>query len=443
MHNTCTFAPLNLQKPDNPICMKLFTRKRIFEAVVIVVVAILLVFTVDYYMSALRKPLPDNAYVPEPRIEYGIVVDSFYVVNDVVKANENLSTILMTYNTSMMTIEQLVTKAAGIFDVRKIKTGNKYTILCSNDSLKRAEYFIYESNPTQYVVFEMGDSLHVHIGQKEVEVRIKTASNKITSSLWNAMVEIKASPNLTIALSEIFAWTIDFYAIQKGDNFTAIYEELFVDGESIGLGNILSARFNSSGKDNFAFRFVQDNATDYFDEKGQSLRRAFLKAPLKFSRISSHFSHSRLHPVLRIRRPHHGVDYAAPKGTPVHSIGNGTVIEVRYAGGAGRMIKIKHNSTYTTAYLHLSGYAKGINKGSHVQQGQVIGYVGSSGLSTGPHLDFRFYKNGTPIDPLKVESPPALPVKKELTDSFNVIKSVQFRKLDSLNMQAKQTIRPI
>jgi len=423
--------------------MKLFTRKRILEAVVIVVVAILLAFTVDYYMSALRKPLPDNAYVPEPRIEYGIVVDSFYVVKDLVKANENLSTILMNYSTSMITIEQLVTTAAGIFDVRKIRTGNKYTILCSNDSLKKAQYFIYESNPTEYVVFEMGDSLHVHIGQKEVEVRIKTASNKIVSSLWNAMSEIKASPNLTIALSEIYAWTIDFYAIQKGDNFTAIYEELFVEGESIGLGNILSARFNSNGKDNFAFRFEQDNRTDYFDEKGQSLRRAFLKAPLKFSRISSHFSNSRLHPVLRIRRPHHGVDYAAPKGTPVHSIGNGTVIEARYAGGAGRMIKIKHNSTYSTAYLHLSGYAKGINRGSHVQQGQVIGYVGSSGLSTGPHLDFRFYKNGSPIDPLKVESPPALPVKKELTDSFNLVKSVQFRKLDSLNMPVKHTIRPI
>lgn len=423
--------------------MKLFTRKRILEALVIVVVAILLVFTVDYYMSALRKPLPDNAYVPEPRIEYGIVVDSFYVVKDLVKANENLSTILMNYSTSMITIEQLVTTAAGIFDVRKIRTGNKYTILFSNDSLKKAQYFIYESNPTEYVVFEMGDSLHVHIGQKEVEVRIKTASNKIASSLWNAMSEIKASPNLTIALSEIYAWTIDFYAIQKGDNFTAIYEELFVEGESIGLGNILSARFNSNGKDNFAFRFEQDNRTDYFDEKGQSLRRAFLKAPLKFSRISSHFSNSRLHPVLRIRRPHHGVDYAAPKGTPVHSIGNGTVIEARYAGGAGRMIKIKHNSTYSTAYLHLSGYAKGINRGSHVQQGQVIGYVGSSGLSTGPHLDFRFYKNGSPVDPLKVESPPALPVKKELTDSFNLVKSVQFRKLDSLNMPVKHTIRPI
>lgn len=423
--------------------MKRFTKRRIIEAIAIVIVAVLLIFTLDYYLSALHKPLPDQVYVPEPKMEYGMVVDSFFVVKDVVKSNENLSSILLKYNTSMIAVEQLVTKAAGIFDVRKIRAGNKYTVLSSNDSLRKAEYFIYETNPTEYVVFETGDSLHVHLGQKEVEVRIRTASNTISSSLWNAMNEIGASPNVTVALSEIYAWTIDFYSIQKGDNFTAIYEELVVDGETIGMGNILSARFNHGGKDNFAFRFVQDNKPDYFDDKGQSLRRAFLKAPLKFSRISSHFSNSRLHPVLRIRRPHHGVDYAAPKGTPVHSIGNGTVIEVRYAGGAGRMIKIRHNAMYTTAYLHLSGYAKGISKGAHVQQGQVIGYVGSSGLSTGPHLDFRFYKNGSPVDPLKVESPPALPVKKELADSFNIVKLQQGRKLDSISMPVKNILKPI
>ena len=424
--------------------MKIFTRKRIIEAAAIILIAITLLFALDYYMSALRKaPVNENAYLPEPRVEYGIVVDSFYVVKDVVKANENLSSILLNYNTPMGTIEQLVTKAAGLFDVRKIKTGNKYTLLCSNNIEKTAEYFIYESSPTDYVVFEIGDSLHVHLGEKEVIVKTKTASGTISSSLWNAMAEINASPNLTIALSEIYAWTVDFYAIQKGDNFTAIYEELFVEGESVGLGNILSARFNQGGKDNYAFRFVQDNNTDYFDEKGQSLRRAFLKAPLKFSRISSRFSNSRLHPVLRIRRPHHGVDYAAPKGTPVHTIGSGTVTDVRYAGGAGRMVKIKHNSTYSTAYLHLSGYGPGVRAGARVQQGQVIGYVGSSGLSTGPHLDFRFYKNGSPIDPLKVESPPALPVKKELMDSFNQVKLIRGRQLDSLNMPVKHTIRPI
>ncbi len=420
------------------------TKKNIIIASVLFALALVLTFSLDYYFTRLDKaPVADNEYLPEPRVEYGIVVDSFQVVRDEVKQGENLSTILMQYNLDMGTIEQLVQKSAGIFDVRKIKKGNKYTVLLTKDSIQRAHYFIYESTPTQYVIFEAGDSLHVHAGEKDIVVKIKTTSGSISSSLWNTMAEMKTNPNLTIALSEIFAWTIDFYAIQKGDNFTAIYEELFVDGEPIGLGNILSARFNHNGKDNFAYRFIQDGTADYFDEKGQSVRRAFLKAPLKFSRISSRFSNSRMHPVLRIRRPHHGVDYAAPKGTPVHTIGSGTVTDVRYAGGAGRMIKIRHNSTYSTAYLHLSGYAKGIHSGARVQQGQVIGYVGSSGLSTGPHLDFRFYKNGSPVDPLKVESPPSLPVKAEYMADYNKIRLYQGRMLDSLNMPQKASLMPL
>lgn len=424
--------------------MRYFTRRRIIIGSALVLAVLVTVFSLDYYFTALRRaPEPDNKYIPEPRVEYGIVIDSFQVVKDEVKSNENLSTILMQYNLDMGTIEQLVQKATGVFDVRKIKVGNKYTVLLTNDSVPTAHYFIYESSPTQYVIFEAGDSIHVHAGEKEIVTRIKTASGTISSSLWNTMAEMKANPNLTIALSEIFAWTIDFYAIQKGDNFTAIYEELYVEGEPIGLGNILSARFKHNGKDNFAFRFVQDDKADYFDEKGQSVRRAFLKAPLKFSRISSKFSNSRLHPVLRIRRPHHGVDYAAPKGTPVHSIGNGTVTDVRYAGGAGRMVKIRHNSTYSTAYLHLSGYGPGIRAGAHVQQGQVIGYVGSSGLSTGPHLDFRFYKNGAPVDPLRVESPPSLPVKKDLMAEYTRLRLDMGRKLDSLNIPKKASLMPI
>ncbi len=423
---------------------KYFTKKRILATAVILLIAVSLAFGLDYYYTGLHEaPEAENEYIPEPIIEYGIVVDSFMVIKDEVKANENLSTILLKYNLDMGSIEQLVQNAAGIFDVRKIRAGNKYTVLLTTDSVNKAHYFIYESSPTKYIVFEAGDSLHVHAGEKEIEIRIKTASGTITSSLWNTMKEMNANPNLTIALSEIYAWTIDFYGIQKGDNFTALYEELFVDGEPIGLGNIITARFNHNGKDNFAFRYVQNDIPDYFDEKGQSLRRAFLKSPLKFSRISSHFSHSRLHPVLRIRRPHHGVDYAAPKGTPVHSIGMGTVTDVRYAGGAGRMVKIKHNATYTTAYLHLSGYGPGIRQGARVQQGQVIGYVGSSGLSTGPHLDFRFYKNGTPVDPLKVESPPSIPVRKELMADYTKLRLDLGRKLDSLNIPSKASLMPI
>jgi murein DD-endopeptidase MepM/ murein hydrolase activator NlpD len=425
--------------------MTFITRKRLLEVVVIIAVALLLLFAVDYYVSGLNK-IPDDeetVYEPVPRYEFGIAVDSLIIVKDQVKSGDNLSSILLKYKIGQQAVEKLVQKSEGIFDVRRIKAGNKYTVLCTNDSLRKAVYLIYEQSPTRYVVFETADSLHIHTGEKEVTVRIRAASGKITSSLWNAVIDAGASPNLAVELSEIYAWSIDFYAIQPGDNFTVFYEELVVDNEQIGMGNISSARFNHAGKDIYAFRYIQDGAVDYFDETGMSLRKAFLKAPLKFSRISSRFSNSRLHPVLRIRRPHHGVDYAAPKGTPVHTVGSGTVTDVRYAGGAGRMVKIKHNATYSTAYLHLSGYGPGIKAGVRVSQGQVIGYVGSTGLSTGPHLDFRFYKNGTPVDPLKVESPPALPVKKELLVDFNQMRLKLIRQHDSLTMPAKRTVRPI
>lgn len=425
--------------------MTFITRKRLLEVVVIVTVALLLLFAVDYYVSGLNKaPVEEETvYEPVPRYEFGIAVDSLIIVKDQIKSGDNLSSILLKYKIGQQAVEKLVRKSEGIFDVRKIKAGNKYTVLCSNDSLRKAVYLIYEQSPTRYVVFETGDSLHIHTGEKEVTVRVRAASGKITSSLWNAVIDAGASPNLAVELSEIYAWSIDFYAIQPGDNFTVFYEELVVDNEQIGMGNISSARFNHAGKDIYAFRFIQDGAVDYFDETGMSLRKAFLKAPLKFSRISSRFSNSRMHPVLRIRRPHHGVDYAAPKGTPVHTVGSGTVTDVRYAGGAGRMVKIKHNATYSTAYLHLSGYGPGIKAGTRVSQGQVIGYVGSTGLSTGPHLDFRFYKNGTPVDPLKVDSPPALPVKKELLVDFNQMRLKLIRQHDSLTMPAKRTVMPI
>lgn len=425
--------------------MKFITRKRLLEIVAVVAVALLLLFAVDYYVSGLNT-VPDEeetVYEPVPRYEFGIAVDSLIIIKDEVRSGDNLSSILLKYKIGQQAVEKLVRKSEGIFDVRKIKAGNKYTVLCSNDGLRKAVYLIYEQSPTRYVVFETGDSLHIHTGEKEITVRIRAASGKITSSLWNAVIAAGASPNLAVELSEIYAWSIDFYAIQPGDNFTVFYEELVVDNEQIGMGNISSARFNHAGKDIYAFRYIQDGAVDYFDETGMSLRKAFLKAPLKFSRISSRFSNSRMHPVLRIRRPHHGVDYAAPKGTPVHSVGSGTVTDVKYAGGAGRMVKIKHNATYSTAYLHLSGYGPGIKTGARVSQGQVIGYVGSTGLSTGPHLDFRFYKNGTPVDPLKVESPPALPVKKELLVDFNQMRLKLIRQHDSLTMPDKRTVMPI
>jgi murein DD-endopeptidase MepM/ murein hydrolase activator NlpD len=233
-------------------------------------------------------------------------------------------------------------------------------------------------------------------------------------------MESDASPELAIKLSQIFAWQIDFYHLQKGDNFKVIYEELFVDDKFFAIGQIRAAYFNHNGKEFYAIPFTQDSVFQYFDEDGNSLRKAFLKAPLEFGRISSRYSKSRLHPVLKTHRPHLGVDYAAPVGTPVRTTGDGFVADVGYNKGSGKFIKIKHNSVYTTMYLHLSKYAKGIKKDASVRQGQVIGYVGSTGLATGPHLDYRFFVNGSAVDPLKVELPSSHPVKPELKVSYEI-----------------------
>jgi len=364
--------------------------------------------------------------IKDPVLKYGLPIDSFQVEYGKVKNNQYLSQILNDKGVSMATIDQIARKSRSVFDVRKIKSGENYAIFSSIDSLNQPKYFVYENSAVDYTVFELTDTLGIFPGKKDVQTRLRTASGVVETSLWNTMVDNQVDPVLALDLSDIYAWTIDFFAIQKGDRFRVIYDELFVDSVSIGIGEIYAAEFEHYGEPNYAFLFDQDKRADYFDDKGQSLRKAFLKAPLQFSRISSRFSNSRMHPVLRIRRPHHGVDYAAPKGTPVMSIGDGTVVAKAFqASGGGNYLKIKHNSVYTTTYMHLSGYAKGISTGSRVKQGQVIGYVGMTGLASGPHLDFRVQKNGSYVDPLQVKAPPVEPVKEE-----NMARYVPFK--DSL-----------
>ncbi|HSO87215.1 MAG TPA: peptidoglycan DD-metalloendopeptidase family protein, partial [Draconibacterium sp.] len=308
---------------------------------------------------------------------------------------------------------------------RKIREGNPFTVFQSRDSLRRSMYFVYENTPVHYTVFQLFDSLEVYSGQKEVKYRIKTAQGIIESSLWNTMKANGLDPMLALNLENIYAWTIDFFSLQKGDRFRFVYDEIYVDSTSVGINNIYVAQFDYYGKEIYAFRFEKNDSVGYYNEKGENLQKEFLKAPLDFFRISSRFSGGRMHPILRIVRPHHGVDYSAPKGTPVKSIGEGTVISKGWAGGGGNTIKIRHNSVYTTQYMHLSGYADGISVGARVRQGQVIGFVGSTGLSTGPHLDFRVYMGGSAVNPLTIESPPAKPVDQKympeyiaLTDSL-------------------------
>lgn len=397
-------------------------KKKIRLVISLILILITSLVAIIAFKDFIFEPIVHPVAKIAQTIEYGIVTDSFKIDRDEVKPGENLGGIFTRLGVDQKIIGNLITYTDGIFDIRKLRTGNTYTAMISNTGSNKLVYFVYTINDTSYVVFDFRDSLHVQTDSKEVVRNLKSVSGVINSSLWASIQQAGADPNMAIALANIYQWTIDFYAIQKGDAFKAIYEDLSVDGKSISIGEIHSAIFIHDGKEYYAHRFAQENATDYFDEKGQNLRKEFLKAPLKFSRITSKFSNSRLHPILRIRRPHHGVDYAAPKGTPVHTIGRGTVIKASYAGGAGRLVSIKHNNGYTTSYMHLAGFGPGIRQGASVSQGQVIGYVGSTGLSTGPHLDFRVYKNNVAIDPLKIESPPALPISATYMADFDSVR---------------------
>jgi murein DD-endopeptidase MepM/ murein hydrolase activator NlpD len=377
--------------------------------------------------------------IPEPTIKYGLHVDSFYVEAGAVGQGQHLSSILSGYGVKLGTIDTIAKNAKPVFDVRKIRQGNKFSVFQAPDSTRKTLYFVYENSPILYTVFELFDSLRVYQGEKEVVYKMKTVQGEIQSSLWNAMKASGLDPMLALNLENVYAWTIDFFSLQKGDRFRFIYDEIYVDSTSIGINNIYAAQFDYYGKEILAFRFDKNDSVGYYNEKGENLQKEFLKAPLKFSRISSGFSGGRMHPILRIVRPHHGVDYAAPTGTPVMSIGEGTVISKGWAGGGGNTIKVKHNSVYTTVYMHLSRYADGVNQGSRVRQGQVIGYVGSTGLSTGPHLDFRVYKGGSAVNPLTIESPPAKPVDEKYMSEYTLLKDSLLRDLQKIEWKQKIT----
>lgn len=340
----------------------------------------------------------------------GIDVEDREVLHERIPNNQTLGGILTKYGITPQQVRDLEVKSLPIFNVRKIKGGNPYHIIQSYaDSVHTTDYFIYEVNQTEYVVYGFGDTISVQRFEKELTYRERVVSGEIETSLWNSVVGQGVPFDLALQLSNIYAWNIDFFGLQKGDRYVAQYVEVLCDSSFVRIDTIKCAKFTHCGVDFLAIPFTQNGREDYFDYDGNSLRKAFLKAPLSYSRISSHFTHSRFHPVLKISRPHHGVDYAAPTGTPVSTIGDGRVIFKGWTNGGGNTVKVQHNGTYTTSYMHLSKYGK-ISQGSMVKQGEVIGYVGSTGLSTGPHLDFRVYENGAPIDPLKLKSPPVEPI---------------------------------
>lgn len=373
----------------------------------------------EHEKQAIQPPLE----VSEEVSEYGIPLSEYEVRESKVRSGDYFSTVLQRLGLTLNEAYQVSEASKGIFDVTKFKIGNAYHAYFPKNGEERADYMVYEQDSRSYVVFGLRDSIFVQVHEKQMEITREYAEVTIRQSLWSDCVKAGVSPLLAIRLADIYAWTIDFFGVQPGDSFRAVYELVSHRGEVLDINRVLYAEFVHNGHPYPCYWFEETaGGNQYWNEKGESLRKAFLKAPLNYTRISSGFSYNRKHPVTRKVQPHTGIDYAAPTGTPVMSIGEGVVISKGYAGAGGNTVKIRHNSVYTSAYLHLSRYAKGLNVGDRVRQGEVIGYVGSTGRSTGPHLDFRIWKNGTPINPLKMESPPSEPIQPENMPMFEAAK---------------------
>ena len=423
-----------------------------------VVAAVLIIVT---WALCPRAVVEEQPAEPEHKLViYGIVADSLTLETGEVGDGQTMGGLLGGFGVSAQMVDKLNAASKEIFPLNKVRAGNRYTAFLEEDTagLRTLRHLAYEKNAIDYVVFNfMTDSVSVVEGAKEVTTIRERDTVTITSSLWGAIMEAGLPFELAAEMEDIYQWSIDFFSIQKGDRFTVIYDRQMVDTVDVGLGRVWGAEFVQGGKTYYAIPFKQGEKVQYWDEQGNSLRKALLKAPLKYSRISSRFTYRRLHPVHRVYRAHTGVDYAAPSGTPVVAVADGVVVFKGWGGGGGNTLKIKHAGNLQSGYLHLRGYAKGIKQGSRVSQGDVIGYVGSTGTSTGPHLDFRLWRNGTPIDPLKVPSEPSEPIKKENIVPFEYVRErimAELRgdsiamedmivQLDSLPVQSQPVEEPI
>jgi len=361
---------------------------------------------------------------------YGINIDSMFVETKKIKWGESFSDILFKSGIDNKIIFDAINKSKNIFNLKTLKKGKEYKLLSYFDKKKPA-YFIYEPDLFSAIVYSLQDSIFVDKRIKPIHLKEKVVYGSIESSLYETIEKNKFPLDLVYLLVDVFAWQVDFYKINKGDKFKVVYLEEIIDNKVIGIKEIKAAYFYHDNKDYYAFKYDQGKGIDYFDEKGNNLRKTFLRSPLNFSRISSRYSKKRFHPVLKRYKSHLGTDYAAPRGTPIRTVADGIVTEAKRNRGNGIYVKIKHNNKYSTQYLHMSKFAKKIKKGVRVAQGQTIGYVGSTGLATGPHVCFRFWKNGIQVDPYKQNDlPPGEPISKIHHDTFEYIRIKYLEKMN-------------
>ena len=384
-----------------------------------------------------RPAIQITPVLPKIIEEFGFKLNDYKVINDTIKSGENFSEILDRHHIEYPKVLDIVNKIRDTFNVRRIKSGIPYTILAKNDSTEQAQVFIYKHSKVRYTVIDFKDSIiTAYNAKKPVQTEVKTVSGIIESSLSEAIDNQGLNSYLTFKMAnDIYAWTIDFSRLQKGDKFKLIYEQLYInDSIPVGIGEIKAAYFEHGNKPFYAFKFVADsilNIPDYFDNDATNLRRQFLKMPIKIGRLSSRYNLRRRIAYYGNRiRAHKGTDFAAAIGTPIMATANGTVTESRYKGGNGNYVKIRHNSTYSTQYLHMS--KRKVRVGDVVKQGEVIGLIGMTGNTAGPHVCYRFWKNGAQVDPLKQKLPAAKPMKATVKPTYFKFITPFKSKLDSI-----------
>jgi murein DD-endopeptidase MepM/ murein hydrolase activator NlpD len=412
-----------------------------FSLMAVLIVAVIVLSSLNLSLPGEKAPQAkkDSTVIIVPR-RFGLPLDSFNVTESIIQRNELLASILELYNVDNNTIAKLQEKSKYVYDVRKMKAGTQYTVFSTKDTSHKVCYFVYQPNAIDYVMYDLRDSVSVLSGKRQVTARLEMASGIINGSLYETFQKSGTDPALAMKLADLYAYTVDFYSIHDGDYFKILYEQRYIKDEPVETGAIQSAIFSHNGEKHYAFYYKSDTteAGDYYDEKGKSLRSSFLKAPLKFSHITSGYSLRRFHPVQKRWKTHLGTDYAAPEGTPIIATGDGVVIESEFSNNNGNFVKVKHDDTYTTQYLHMTKQA--VRAGQSVHQGQVIGYVGSTGLATGPHVCYRFWKNGKQVNPLQQTFPPSIPLPDTEMPRFADYVIKQQQQLNTVNMGVVQTL---